>query len=137
MLIDLAPLYAQAAKLKASILDRWSGDATQRVHPILAMHESMRESEHEFLRDMLEIYAEKAESVLQFVADGYGMPQALELARYPERSYYEFHGRVPSFRAKMRDARVAGMPKRKFRSNPVAWYLDGELRRAREVRAAA
>ena len=137
MIFDPTAMFVHLAKLKAKVMPIMNGDTKQSTHPILAMHESMRESEHGFLRDMLEIYAEKAESVLQFVADGYGMPQALELARYPERSYYETHARVPSFRAKMRAARLEGMSRREFRSNPVGWYLDGELRRAREVRAAA
>lgn len=135
-MIDLAPLYAHAARLKAFVVGHLNGDARKSVHPILAMHESRMESEREFRRYMLDSLAEEAEAVLLFVADGYDTLKALELARYMEREYYEFHGRDPSFRDKMRDARVAGMPKRKFRNNPVGWYLDGELRRAREVRAA-
>lgn len=143
MLIDLAPLYAKAAKLKALIIDHLNGDHARQapgpdeINAMLTKDASLQlQVDQRYRGKITKMYAKESEAMLKCTADGFNLEDAIVLSGLPWGAYMCMR-RGQEFTERMYAARREGEEKRRRRRDPAGWYLDGELRRAREVRAAA
>jgi hypothetical protein len=101
--------------------------------------DSIKRDEQNAWRDeMIKLVGEaRSERILASVAQGYTLEEAAKIEGIPIRFLHDGYCQQRSFVVKLRDALEHGRDKATRRKDPLGWYLHGELRRAREVRAPA